>query len=39
MAMSIINVSMETFINNMNDLLDMHAPLEKISINKVKIQD
>ena len=26
-----INVSMENFVNNMNDLLNMHAPLKKIS--------
>ena len=26
-----VNVSTEDFVNNMNDLLDKHAPLKKIS--------
>ena len=33
-----VNVSMENFVNNMNDLLDKHAPFKKISKYKLKFK-
>ena len=33
-----VNVSMENFVNNMNDLLDRHAPFKKISKYKLKFK-
>ena len=33
-----VNVSMENFVNNMNDLLDKHVPFKKISKYKLKFK-
>ena len=33
-----VNVSMENFVNNMNDLLDKHAPFKKIRKYKSKFK-
>ena len=33
-----VNVSMENFVNNMNDLLDKHAPFKKINKYKLKFK-
>ena len=33
-----VNVSMENFVNNMNDLLDKHTPFKKISKYKLKLK-
>ena len=33
-----VNVSMVNFVNNMNDLLDKHAPFKKISKYKLKFK-
>ena len=33
-----VDVSMKNFVNNMNDLLDKHAPFKKISKRKLKFK-
>ena len=35
----IVNVSMENFVNNMNDLPDKHAPFKKISEYKLEFMN